>query len=74
MKAKVFEVLLNRRPSGPSPATALEEQLNRFLGENPDIHLVSTQMSTLVSPGEPNSMANLEETFIIIFCTLFYTT
>jgi len=73
MKAKIFEVVLHKLPSGKSPATALEEQINQFLGQHPDLQLVSTQMSTLVTPAEPNAMPRTEESSIIIFCTLFYT-
>ena len=72
MKAKIFEVVLHKLPSGKSPATALEEQLNEFLGQHPDLQLVSTHMSTLVSPAEPNAMPQTVESSIIIFCTLFY--
>ena len=73
MKAKVFEVVLHKLPSGKSPATALEEQLNEFLVQHRDLRLVATHMSTLVSPAEPNAMPRSEESSIIIFCTLFYT-
>jgi hypothetical protein len=72
MKAKVFEVILHKLPSGKSPASALEEQLNDFLGPRPDLRIVATHMSTLVSPAEPNAMPRSEESSIIIFCTLFY--
>jgi hypothetical protein len=72
MKAKIFEVILHKLPSGKSPATALEEQINEFLSQNPDLQLVSTQLSTLVTPAEPNAMPRTEESSIIIFCTLFY--
>jgi hypothetical protein len=73
MKAKIFEVVLHKLPSGKSPATAMEEQLNQFLAQHPDLQLVATHMSTLVSPAEPNAMPRTEESSIIIFCTLFYT-
>ena len=73
MKAKIFEVVLHKLQSGKSPVTALEEQLNEFLGLHPDLRLVATHMSTLVSPAEPNAMPSSEESSIIIFCTLFYT-
>jgi len=72
VKAKTFEVVLHKLPSGKSPATALEEQLNEFLGQHPDLALVTTHMSTLVAPAEPNAMPKTEESSIIIFCTLFY--
>lgn len=72
MKAKIFEVILHKLPSGKSPATALEEQLNQFLVQHPDLELVSSHMSTLVSPAEPNAMPKTVESSIVIFCTLFY--
>ena len=72
MKAKIFEVILHKLPSGKSPATALEEQLNEFLALHPDLQLLATHMSTLVSPAEPNAMPRTVESSIIIFCTLFY--
>ena len=73
MKAKVFEVILHKLPSGKSPASALEEQLNDFLGQRPDLRLVGTHINTVVSPAEPNAMPVVEEAAIILFCTLFYT-
>jgi hypothetical protein len=73
MKVKIFEIILHKLSSGKSPATVLEEQVNEFLGQNPDLRIVSTHMSTLVSPAEPNAMPRTEESFIVIFCTLFYT-
>ena len=73
MKAKIFEIALHKLPSGKSPATALEEQINEFLAQHPDLQLVATHMSTLVLPAEPNAMPRTEESSIIIFCTLFYT-
>ena len=56
MKVKIFEVVLRKLPSGKSPATALEEQLDQFLAQRPEWELVSSHMSTLVSPAEPNAM------------------
>ena len=73
MKAKVFEVVLHKLPSGKSPASALEDQLNDFLKARPDLRFVATHMSTLVSPAEPNAMPRSEDASIIIFCTLFHT-
>lgn len=73
MKAKIFEVVLHKLPSGKSPASALEEQLNQFLEQHPDLRLVATHMSTLVSPAEPNAMPRTDDASIVIFCTLFYT-
>jgi hypothetical protein len=73
MKAKIFEVVLHKLPSGKSPATAMEEQINHFLVERPQLRLVATHMSTLVTPAEPDAMPRSEEASIVIFCTLFYT-
>jgi hypothetical protein len=73
MKVRIFEVILHKLPSGKSPATALEEQVNDFLEQHPDLRLVISHMSTLVAPAEPNAMPRSEESSIIIFCTLFYT-
>jgi predicted TIM-barrel fold metal-dependent hydrolase len=46
MKAKMFEVVLHLLPSGKSPVTALEEQINEFLSKHPNLKLVTTHMST----------------------------
>ena len=73
MKAKVFEVILHKLPSGKSPASALEEQLNGFLEQSPKILVVATHMNTVVAPAEPNAMPGSDECTIIIFCTVFYT-
>ena len=72
MKVKIFEVVLHKLPTGQTPATALEEQLNQFLGQHPDLKLIASHMSTLVMPAEPNAMPQAEEAYIIFFCTLFY--
>jgi len=72
MKARVFEVMLHKLPSGKSPASELEDQLNRFLARSPDLQVVATHMNTIVAPAEPNAMPSSEESTIIIFCTLFY--
>jgi hypothetical protein len=47
--------------------------LNEFLSQHPNLQLVATHMSTLVTPAEPNAMPGTEESSIIILCTLFYT-
>jgi hypothetical protein len=72
MKAKVFEVALHKLPSGKSPASALEEQLNGFLEQRPDLRVVATHMNTIVAPAEPNAMPSSTESSVIIFCTVFY--
>jgi len=73
MKVKFFEIVLHKLPSGKSPAFALEERLNEFLTQHPDLRLVTTHMSILVAPAEPNAMPRSEESSIMIFCALFYT-
>ena len=73
MKVKIFEVVLHKLSSGKSPATVLEEQLSSFLAQRPQLRLVASHMSTLVSPAEPNAMPPSEESSIVIFCTIFYT-
>jgi hypothetical protein len=72
MKVKTFEVVLHMLPSGKSPVTALEELINEFLGKHPDLKLVTTHMSSLVAPAEPNALPRREEASIIVFCALFY--
>jgi len=72
MKAKVFEVALHKLPSGKSPASALEEQLNGFLEPRPDLRVVATHMNTIVAPAEPDAMPSSTESAVIIFCTVFY--
>ena len=72
MRAKVFEVILHRLPTGASPASVLESQLNDFLSQHPNLHVVATHMNTIVSPAEPNAMPSTQDASIIIFCTLFY--
>ncbi len=72
MKAKVFEVMLHKLPSGKSPASELEDQLNAFLAPSPNLQVVATHMNTIVAPAEPNAMPSSEESTIIIFCTVFY--
>jgi hypothetical protein len=72
MKARVFEVILHKLSSGKSPASALEEQLNGFLAQHPDLRVVATHMNTIIAPAEPNAMPKSEDSSIIIFCTLFY--
>ena len=73
MKARVFEVMLRKLPSGKSPASELEEQLNVFLTQSPGLRVVATYMNTVVAPAEPNAMPSSDEAAIIIFCTMFYT-
>ena len=60
MKARVFEVMLHQLPSGKSPASELEDQLNAFLAQSPDLQVVATHMNTIVAPAEPNAMPSTE--------------
>ena len=73
MKVKTFEVTLHKLPAGKSPVTALEEQINQFLVQHPDLKLVATHMNSLVMPPEPNAMPRTDEAYVISFCALFYT-
>ena len=73
MKAKIFEIVPHKLASGKSPASVLEEQLNVFLVARPQIQLVASHVSTLVSPAEPDAMPKAEKASSVIFCTLFYT-
>jgi len=50
MKAKIFEAVLHKFPSGKTHVSAAEGQLNQFLGQHPNLRLPGTHMSTLVSP------------------------
>ena len=72
MKVKTFEVVLHKLPSGKSPVTAIEEQINQFLAEHPDLKLVATHMNSLVMPADPNAMPRIEDAYVIAFCALFY--
>ena len=72
MKVKTFEVVLHKLPSGQSPVTALEEQINQFLVKYPDLRLVTTHMSSLIMPPDPNVMPKREGSSVIVFCALFY--
>ena len=73
VKTKVFDIVLHKLPSGKSPASALEELLNGFLGQYPYLRVVATHMNTIVAPAESNAMPSSEEASIMIFCTVFYT-
>jgi hypothetical protein len=73
MKVKLFDVVLHNVPTGKSPATQLEDQINGFLKHNPNIQAVATHMNTLVLPpaaGRQDTEA--EQPTVIIFATLFY--
>jgi hypothetical protein len=72
MKVKIFEVSLHKLPSGKSPVSAMEEQINMFLAQQPGLRLVASHMSSLVFPAEPDAMPRTDEPSLIIFCTLFY--
>jgi hypothetical protein len=72
MKVKTFEVVLHKLPSGKSPVVALEEQINEFLAQHPNLMLVATHMNSLVTPAEPNAMPRTDEASVVTFCALFY--
>ena len=72
MKAKIFEVALHKLPSGVSPASALEEQLNVFLEQRPNLRVLTTHVNTIVAPAEPSAMPSSTAASVIIFCTVFY--
>jgi hypothetical protein len=72
MKVKTFEVVLHKLPAGKSPVTALEEQINEFLAQHPNLVLVATHMNSIVTPAEPNAMPRTEEAAVVTFCALFY--
>jgi len=64
--------MLHKLPSGKSPASALEEQINGFLAQYPDLRVVATHMNTVVAPAEPNAMPSSDESTIIVFCIVLY--
>jgi hypothetical protein len=74
MKAKIFDVVLHNVPAGKSPATHLEDQINNFLKQHPNLQIQATHMNTLVVPPEPSSAQGPENrpSSVIIFSTLFY--
>jgi hypothetical protein len=45
VKAKVFEVILHKLPSGRSPASTLEEQFNGFLAQSPELRVAATHLN-----------------------------
>lgn len=72
MKAKIFDVALHNVPTGKSPATQLEEQINSFLKHYPNLTLVATHMNTLTIPAADVTPGVQAKPAIIIFATLFY--
>jgi hypothetical protein len=74
MKVKIFDVVLHNVPTGKSPATHLEEQINSFLKHYPNLQIVATHMNTLVLPAEPADQPGAEapQPSVILFTTLFY--
>jgi hypothetical protein len=74
MKVKIFDVVLHNVPTGKSPATHLEDQINNFLKHYPNLQVVATHMNTLVVPAGPASLPGGEasQPSIILFATLFY--
>ena len=75
MKARVFDVVLHKLPAGKSPASYLEEQLNDFFKQHPNVDLLATHMNTLVLPPDRSAMRGSEaaEPAVIIFSTIFYS-
>jgi hypothetical protein len=75
MMARVFDIVLHKLPPGKSPASHLEEQLNEFFKQHPNVDLLATHMNTLVLPPDGNAMRGTEaaEPAIIIFSTIFYS-
>jgi hypothetical protein len=73
MKVKIFDMVLHNVPPGKSPATHLEEQINGFLKNHPNLQVIATHMNTLVIPAVPASLAGSEpsQASVIIFTTLF---
>ena len=80
MKAKVFEVILPPLPAGAPAAGVLEEMLNRFLAQQPQLRVVATPMNTIVAPAPaPGGTGSGAESrpardALVIFGTRFYTT
>ena len=73
MKARIFDVVLHNVPAGKSPATQLEEQINAFLKNHPNLQAVSTHMNTLTIPAEAiEPGVEAKKTAIILFATIFY--
>lgn len=74
MKVKIFDVVLHNVPTGKSPSTYLEDQINSFLKHHPNLQVAATHMNTLVVPAGPAGLPG-EETSqhsVILFATLFY--
>jgi hypothetical protein len=74
MKVKIFDVVLHNVPTGKSPATQLEDQINSFLKHYPNLQVMATHMNTLIVPPGPASLQDSEakQPSVIIFATLFY--
>ena len=74
MKVKIFDVVLHNVPTGKSPATHLEDQINNFLKHYPNVQVAATHMNTLVVPAGPASLSGGEasQPSVILFATLFY--
>lgn len=75
MKAKVFDIVLRDASSGKSVAAHIEERLNNFLEDRPQITLAATHVNTVTLPPERDSMRGSEaaEPTFVIFATLFYS-
>jgi hypothetical protein len=73
VKAKVFEVTLHQQPAGKSSTSALEDQINTFLAQQPEVKIVSTHINTVLVPAAPTAMRSSQDSSIAIFCTVFYS-
>ena len=75
MKAKIFDVVLHDVPSGKSPATHLEDQMNNFFKHYQNLQVFATHMNTVTVPAEPATPTQeAKPASVVIFATLFYTT
>ncbi len=74
MKVKLFDVVLHNVPPGKSPSTQLEELINGFLKNHPNLIVTATHMNTLVVPATPASLVGGEtsQPSVILFATLYY--
>jgi hypothetical protein len=74
MKVKIFDVVLHNVPTGKSPSTHLEDQINAFLKHYPNLQIAATHLNTLVVPASPTSLPGTEanQASVILFATLFY--
>ena len=74
MKVKIFDVVLDNVPTGKSPSTHLEDQINSFLKHYPNLQVTATHMNTLVVPARSVNLPGTEvgQPAVILFATLYY--